>query len=111
MNIWEYIKGIELLQYLEYVKYPFFTFIGAFTLYVLNRLQNRQPFSIFAAINIDVGTTAQPRTILGDMIASSLLGVAVVIPLTAPSTVAQAIIAGLGMTGVLSTYSKAIKEG
>jgi len=40
------------------------------------------------------------------MMLSSALGAIVVIPLTSPSTVPQAIIAGLGMTGILAAHTK-----
>ena len=85
------------------LKLPFYSILGAFTLYVLNRLQGKQPFSLFLAINVDVTSdNALPPIIFLDMLLSSALGAAVVIPLTAPETVPQAIIAGLGMTGILA---------
>lgn len=97
----------EMVQHwISSLTLPFFTFVGAFILYMLNRLQNKQPFSFFRVINIDVGVNASPLAVLSDMVISSFLGILVVIPLTSPSTVAQAIIAGLGMTGLLATYSK-----
>jgi len=89
-----------------YVKLHFFAFSGAFVLYVMNRLNNRQPFSLFAAINIDVGSNGKPKTIFGDMIFSSMIGAIIVLPLTGPTTISQALAAGLGLTGILSAYSK-----
>lgn len=98
----ETVKSVALAA-----KLPFFASLGAFTLYILNRMQGKQPFSLFRALNIDVLTAAaRPSVILIDMIFSSALGAAVVIPLTSPSTVAQAIIAGLGMTGILAAHTK-----
>lgn len=88
------------------MKLHFFAFSGAFVLYVMNRLNNRQPFSLFAALNIDVGIKGKPKTIFGDMIFSSMIGAIIVLPLTGPSTVSQALAAGLGLTGILSAYSK-----
>jgi len=94
---------------LQFLKLPFFSFIGAFILYMLNRLHDKQPFSLAKAINIDIGPNAKSKTILIDMFLSSILGVLIVIPLTAPSTIPQAIIAGLGMTGVFSAHAKTNK--
>jgi hypothetical protein len=89
-----------------YAKLHFFAFSGAFVLYVMNRLNNRQPFSLFAALNIDVGINGKPKTIFGDMIFSSMIGAIIVLPLTGPTTISQALAAGLGLTGILSAYSK-----
>jgi hypothetical protein len=97
----------QILHLYERLELPFFAWLGAFTLYVLNRHQGKQPFSLFRALNIDVLTpAARPFTILIDMILSSALGALVVMPLTLPSTVAQAVIAGLGMTGILAAHTK-----
>jgi len=84
----------------------FWTFFGAFLLYALNRLNNHQPFSIFKVLNYDLGGAAKARTILSDMIFSSLIGSLAVFALTNPGTAQQAIAAGLGMTGILSAASK-----
>ncbi len=81
--------------------------LGAFTLYLLNRLHNRQPFSLFSVLNIDVGRDGKAATIFADMVLSSLLGAMVVFALVAPDTAQQAMAAGLGMTGILSAASKA----
>lgn len=99
---------LELKQTLEI---PFFAFLGAFVLYLLNRLQDKQPFSLFKAININIGSDARSFTILFDMLISSCLGAIVIIPLTSPSTVPQAIVAGLGMTGILSAHTKTTEKG
>jgi len=93
-------------QILDFLKLPFFTFLGAFTLYVLHRLQDRQPFSLFTALNIDVSKTAPPANVFGDMILSSLIDAVVVCALTEPTTIPQAVVAGLGMTGILSAHAK-----
>jgi hypothetical protein len=85
---------------------PFFAFVGAFVLYVLNRLQNKIPFSLFNALGIKVDSEARPWTILWDMIISSIIGAIVVVPLTSPTTTAQALAAGLGMTGILAAAKK-----
>lgn len=87
-------------------KLPFFTFLGAFALYLMNRLQGKQPFSLFRALNINVGAGAGPFVIFLDMVISSILGATLVIALTAPATVPQAVVAGLGMTGILSAHTK-----
>jgi hypothetical protein len=102
MNTDTIANAIEIVLGL---KLPFHAFLGAFTLYVLNRLQGKHPFSLFQALNIDVTDSgARPHTIFADMVLSSALGAAVVIPLTSPTTTPQAIIAGLGMTGILAAH-------
>ena len=85
---------------------PSLTFLGAFVLYVLNRLQGKQPFSLFLALGINLGPGANPLTIFFDMVLSSALGGGLVFALTAPTTVAQAIVVGLGTTGILSAHTK-----
>jgi hypothetical protein len=93
-------------EVVAFLKLPVFTFIGAFTLYVLNRHNDKQPFSLFRALNINVGATGLPFIIFLDIVFTSILGTVVVIPLTAPATAAQALAAGLGMTGILSVRAK-----
>ena len=75
-------------------------------LYALNRLHNHQPFSFFQVLNIDLGPTAKPTVIFLDMLVSSVLGALVVLALTSPISSRQAIVAGLGMTGLLSAATK-----
>lgn len=84
----------------------FWAFLGAFMLYALNRLHNHQPFSFFRVLNIDLGPTAKPIVIFFDMLVSSVLGALVVLALTSPISSRQAIVAGLGMTGLLSAATK-----
>lgn len=80
---------------------------GAFVLYLLNRNAGRQPFSLFQVLNIDISReTGKPHTILFDMIVSSLIGGGIVFALVHPESTGQAIVAGLGMTGLLSAYAK-----
>src|ERR1700731_334042 len=95
-----------LLAAALWFKLPFFAFLGAFALYLTNRLQNKQPFSLFRALNMNLSAGARPVVIFLDMIISSVLGATIVVALTSPSTVPQAIIAGLGMTGILSAHTK-----
>ena len=99
---------LELLRTIQAaLTIPFYTSLGSFTLYILNRMQGKQPFSLFRATNIDVlSSAARPITIFLDMILSSFIGALVVIPLASPTTVPQAIIAGLGMTGILAAHTK-----
>jgi hypothetical protein len=96
----------QAFQNLASYKLLLATTLGAFILYIMNRTNNRQPFSFFRAINIEVGSSAPARTIFFDMIISSLLGAIVVFILTNPATVPQAVVAGLGMTGILSAHAK-----
>ena len=98
---------LEMVKSLPTTMY-FFAFCGGASLYILNRLYNRQPFSLFRAINIPVDLTARPFTILCDIFFSSAVGAIVVVHLTDPQTVQHAIAAGLGMTGILSVHSSQI---
>jgi len=90
----------------EVLRLPGGSVLGAFVLYILHRHNDKQPFSMFKALNIDVSNAAGYQTILADMVCSSLLGGIVVYFITEPVTMPQAIVAGLGMTGILSSHSK-----
>lgn len=96
-SIWEYLLSSQLY---------FYAFLGAFVLYLLNSLHNHMPFSLFTGININIDKNTKPHIILLDMIISSIIGAVAVIPISAPSTVPQALLAGLGLTGILSVHSK-----
>jgi len=96
------------MEDLPYVMY-FFAFCGAATLYILHRLQNRHPFSLCRAINIAVGPKAKPQIILCDIFISAAIGAIMVVHLTGPQTIQQAVAAGLGMTGLLSAYAAPTK--
>ena len=82
------------------------TFAGSFGLYILNKTHAKQPFSLFVAINIKVDTTARPIVVLIDMIISSLIGSSIVFFLTNPTLPVQAVVAGLGMTGLLAAGAR-----
>jgi archaellum biogenesis protein FlaJ (TadC family) len=103
MDAVEVPPNVELMASLRLL---FSTAFGAFVLYILNRHQNRQPFSLFVALNVDVGQKASAWLVLLDMIVSSVIGAGVVYLLTQPVTVPQAVVAGLGMTGILSSHAK-----
>ncbi len=79
---------------------------GSFSLYLGNRLNNHQPFSLFKAINVDVSAKAKPLILLTDMIVSSVIGALLVFAFVNPETGRQAIAAGLGLTGILSSAAK-----
>lgn len=87
----------------------FLAALGAFVLYLLNRLQERKPFSLFSGLNIEVGAKGKPHIILIDMLISSILGGYVVLALSSPETNLQALLGGLGLTGILSPYSQDMK--
>ncbi len=91
----------------NFLELPLFTFLGAFVLYALNRLQGKQPLSLFLALGADLGTGARPIKVFFDMLLSSILFGGLVFALTAPTTVQQAIVVGLGTTGILSARTKA----
>lgn len=88
----------NLLLIIDTIKLPSFACFGAIILYVLNKLQGKQPFSFFIALNIDVSNEAPWHIVL----LSSFIGGIAVFFITSPATAAQAIMVGLGMTGVLS---------
>jgi hypothetical protein len=100
----------QILVITNFLKVPLFTFFGSTCLYILNRLNGKQPFSLFSAININIGKNARPTVIIWDIIFSSIIGTVIIIPLVTPTTVAQGVAAGLGLTGVLSTYAKDVEE-
>ena len=87
---------------MDAIQLPAFACFGGIILYVLNKLQGKQPFSLFRALNIDVSDEAPWHNVLLDMLLSSLIGGIAVFFITSPVTAAQAIVGGLGMTGVLS---------
>lgn len=87
----------------------FLAALGAFVLYLLNRLQERKPFSLFSGLNIEVGAKGKPHVILIDMLISSILGGYIVLALSSPETNLQALLGGLGLTGILSPYSQDMK--
>ena len=76
---------------------------GAFILYMLNLLNDRQPFSLFGARGMKL---EGPRTIFVDMLISSALGAGIVLLVTHPATVNEARAFGLGLTGILSAFGK-----
>jgi hypothetical protein len=77
---------------------------GAFVLYMLNRLNNRQPFSLLSALKLNLDS--RPFVIFGDMLISSAIGAGVVVMLYSPGSVSEAGTAGLGLTGILSAFGK-----
>jgi hypothetical protein len=82
----------------------FSAMFGAFVLYLLNRLNNRQPFSLFTALQIKLDR--RPGIIFFDMVISSAIGAGVVILILNPNSVSEACTAGLGLTGILSVFGK-----
>lgn len=88
---------------------PFYAFLGASTLYLLNRLQKKQPFSVLTALNVDMVNNPLPAKVLADVFISGGLGALIVVALTSPATIPQAVIAGLGMTGILTIHTTEIK--
>lgn len=96
---------------LKLVKLFAFTVLGAFVLYILNRSSGKQAFSLFRVLNLNVGESGSALLILADMVVSSMIGAAAVQALTSPDTIPQAVVAGLGMTGVLSAASRDANGG
>jgi len=85
--------------------------MGAFGFYWISRLQNRQPASLLLVLRVDVlSAHAKTRTILLDMVVSSLIGAAIATLITQPITPHQAVGAGLAWTGLASTYTKEARE-
>jgi hypothetical protein len=89
-----------------WLKLPFFTFMGALVLYISNRLQGKQPLSLFLALGVNLGTGARPVVVFLDMVISSVIGTVLVFALTSPTNVPQAVVVGLGLTGILSAHTK-----
>jgi hypothetical protein len=86
------------------IDYYFAAMFGAFVLYVLNRLNSKQPFSLFTALHVKLDN--RPGMIFSDMIVSSAIGAGVVYLLLNPTSLREAVTAGHGLTGVLSTMGK-----
>jgi hypothetical protein len=95
-GIWAFMSNANVQMF-------FSAMFGAFVLYTLNRLNERQPFSFFTALQIKVDG---PLKTFSDMIISSALGAGVVLLVTHPATVAEAGASGLGLTGILSAFGK-----
>lgn len=89
---------------MEFATFFLCAMFGAFVLYVLNRLNNRQPFSLFTAMQVPMDS--RPLLILLDMLVSSAIGAGVVILIVNPTSASAAGTAGLGLTGVLSAFGK-----
>jgi hypothetical protein len=84
---------------------------AAFVLYAVNRLQRRQPFSLFQVLNFDVVSTgASGHMILLDMFISSMIGAGVVSLLSSPSTAPDALTVGLGWTGLVSLHTTELEN-
>jgi len=80
---------------------------STFMLYWINRLQGRQPISLFEIFNVDVRSAeARAGVIMADMLISSALGAILAVLLTTPTTPQQAVAAGLGLTGLISVYTR-----
>lgn len=77
---------------------------GAFVLYMLSELNNRQPFSLFRALQIEI--SKRPARIFADMFISSVIGAGVVLLILRPESVSEACNAGLGLGGILSAFGK-----
>ncbi len=86
-------------------------FVGCFTLYMLTRLDGRQPFSLMRVLNVDLSNeSGKPLVILFDMVLSSSLGGWLVMMVAQPNTTVQGVIAGLGMTGLLAAHTTKARE-
>lgn len=83
-----------------------YAFTGCIALYMVNRASGVQPFSLCKAVNIGVGRRAKPLTIIVDMVISSAIGCVLVVGLTTPQTIPQAVAAGLGLSGILAVGAK-----
>jgi hypothetical protein len=77
---------------------------GAFVLYMLSELNDRQPFSLFRALQIEL--SKRPGRIFMDMFISSVIGAGVVLLVLRPESVSEACNAGLGLGGILSAFGK-----
>lgn len=77
---------------------------GAFVLYILSELNDRQPFSFFRALQIEL--SKRPRRIFSDMFISSVIGAGMVLIVWRPESVSEAFNAGLGLGGIVSVFGK-----
>jgi hypothetical protein len=77
---------------------------GCFVLYLLSRLNDRQPLSLLRALSIEL--RKKPLLMFFDMIVSSAIGAGIVLILFRPGTASEAGAAGLGLTGILSALGR-----
>ena len=90
--------------------YPFVAaWFGAGILYVLNLLNNRQPFLVLNAVEKATRRDLSPRSylmVVTDLFVSSGLGCLLVMLIFDPTSAKEATMAGLGLTGILSAFGK-----
>lgn len=77
---------------------------GAILLYLLTRLRGRRPFSVLAALHVK--TEKRPGYIFLDMILSCVPMAGFVLIFLEPCSVKEAMVAGLGATGLLSAFGR-----
>jgi hypothetical protein len=76
---------------------------GAFVLYILNLMHEKQPFSFLTALKTKMKN--RPWLTFFDII-SSAIGAGIVLILLNPGSAAEAGSGGLGLTGILSAFGK-----
>ncbi|MDE1171192.1 MAG: hypothetical protein PW734_08305 [Verrucomicrobium sp.] len=76
----------------------FYSCLGAAALYIVARLKDEQPFSILQALNVEVNQDAKPWKVTFDLFLSSVLGGMIADAIAQPSSPAQALLAGLGLS-------------
>lgn len=84
----------------------FMCVVGAFVLLIITRMQDQIPLSIGKSIGINVSNSGNPIVRLTDLALSAALGGFIVWILAEPATAKQSIVAGLGMSGLLSAYTE-----
>jgi hypothetical protein len=91
-------------------QYPFLNaWFGAAVLYLLNLLNSRQPFSVFVAVENGTGYVPSKRTwlmVVLDLIISSAIGGVAVMQIWHPVSASEALLGGLGLTGIFSAFGK-----
>jgi hypothetical protein len=99
----------EVIGYLAPYKLMPAAMFGVLFLYGLNRWQRKQPFSALGVCGVDL-VKATPLIVFCDLTLSSIVGGIFVFLMTDPTTAKQAIASGLGLTGLLSTYTKSLEK-
>ena len=76
---------------------------GTFCLYMVGRFRGQPQFSILSPLNVKINQGTHPAVMLLDAVLTSVLGGFVSYCMTDPTTNAQAISAGLAVTGILNS--------
>jgi hypothetical protein len=87
------------------------TLLGAAGSYIIQKNKKRIPFSVLRAFNLDTGKNAPAWLLLVDVAVTSLFGSLLVFLFTEPTTKQQAVVIGIGFTGIIAMVEKGGNDG